>query len=216
MTTTATFNRLKKIDQRTKDIVFGYNHQKEKQYNKQIPQMINYLCLAYYYIYNKLDLSKINKKYVKLLNGNTLVWKKQDFELILPMNANHRQWIFQMNQLCPEMQRRIIIGIIQNHGEECRVCGTKLYKYGFNWSNGMKIKKYTCSKRRLAELFTTSTYAEKCSAGDIITMTLDEEGKQLKFKINDKDYGVAWATPREEYSILILGNKGLSITMIDV
>ena len=45
--------------------------------------MINYLCLAYYYIYNKLDLSKINKKYVKLLNGNTLVWKKQDFELIL-------------------------------------------------------------------------------------------------------------------------------------
>ena len=215
MTTTATFNRLKKIDQRTKDIVFGYNHQKEKQYNKQIPQMINYLCLAYYYIYNKLDLSHINTKYIQLLNGNTLVWIKQDFELTLPINRNHTQWVFQLNKLCPEIKaKHMMIGVIENRGEECHKCGTKICKYGFNWSHGTKIKKYSCAMRKWGENFKAEKYGKKCNAGDTITMTIDKKNKQLKFKINDKNYDVAWNAPRENYSIVILGNKGLSISMI--
>ena len=36
MTTRSTFNKLKNINQTTKNIVFGYNRDKAKQYNKQI------------------------------------------------------------------------------------------------------------------------------------------------------------------------------------
>ena len=226
MTTQRTFNKLKKTNQKTKDIVFGYNRRRGKQFKKQIPEIINYLCLAYYYIYNKLDLSNIDTNFVQLLNGNTLLWTKKDFELILPINGENTQWTFQISKLCPTIANKIMmIGIADNETYWYNTYAMKKdLKYGFDWSTANKIKKYTRYKRPLPRsakkkyrtIATVAKYGKQCDVGDIVTMTLDQRNHELKFKINDKDYGAAWDIPCRTYSILILGAAGLSITLSDV
>ena len=48
--------RVKQIDKRHEFIVFGYNHQTEKQYSLlHIPSMISNLCLEFYFQENYFE-----------------------------------------------------------------------------------------------------------------------------------------------------------------
>lgn len=206
-----TFHKLQNINENTRDIVFGYNRKQSEKWldNQPIPQLINHLILMYYYIYGKLDLSLVNEEHLEFKCGNTLIWKKEYCQIKLPILQKSTHWNFKINTLCEEIvDKHIMIGIHQDIENEDYYQRQEL-KYGFDFLQGRKIELWTIS----SEWENSIEWGRKCKVGDIITMSLDCKHWVLKFRINHIDCGVAFYIESGKYSVILSGNKRLSITM---
>lgn len=207
MTTRQQIHTLKKINQRTQNIVFGYIHQ---QYQSSLPQLINYLCLMFYH--SKWDQSSIDRTKLKI-EGNTLTWtdqceKEWQIHEASLINDHCLKWTFRINQL-PIIETVSFIGFTNEHSQQKMYYGFELRRKGNNCyiSNKKYYRNHTVSYSKYG-----TTYDKCCNIGDSITMKLNSNTNQLKLLINNKDYGTVFTIFEKEYKVIVRATTGFSIT----
>ena len=213
MATRSMIDKLKKIDQTNRDAVFGYTRQKCHPLlnENSIPQLINYLCLMYFYSCD-WDKSTINACKFQL-QCNTLMWTKKNItEMynISLLNNKHSQWTFRINQIPSDrdLTLKSFIGLRKN---DLNYHLSHKYKisYGFRFMNGSIFMNYI----RKFEV----AFDDWCDIGDVITMKLvkfdtDKEW-ELQYRINANKFVRAFQLFPGDYTPIVCGATGLSITV---
>ena len=214
-------SKLSQIPQRNKDLAFGYVHEKEKENKMAVPEIIKYLCLVYF---NSTDLFDPDQHGDAIqINGNSMIAEMNavDVENVYLKNvvsAGIHVWKFKSIGDCDELGTPDMIGIFNmeyNHliGKhdgryfdnyyDTDKCACICHGYGFA-SDGI-----------LTNEEDPSDWGKKYGdhgwkKDDIIEMRLDFNKQYLKFKVNEKGYGVAFeidATKKWKAAISV-GQRG--------
>ena len=215
------FLDLKKIKPTIKDTVFGYMRQLSKSslYGENIPKLIEHLCLEYYYIYDEWDKQCMDESII-LDDTNTI---KQGAgrggsgtstflkEII---SSGEFEWKFKIGKQGIPGSYSSTIGIwkITDKRSEKSVVGTNCF-------NKHDKKLYVCGYAfDIAIIVSGQTrinYGKKCVTKDIITMTLDLNKLELKYKVNGEDQGKAFDIKPGAYRAVVnMSTHGDSITLL--
>ena len=74
---------------------------------------------------------------------------------------------------------------------------------------------YYASKASTHDNMMTGVYGIKCEPDDIVTIIVDLEIYQIRYKINDQDFGVAFAMLQKPYRIaLYLRGEGSKVQIL--
>lgn len=198
---TTNLSQLKKIEESHTNLVFGYyrqSHQKiffdqsQDEPYYQIPSLIMYISLAYYYIKHEWDTENMNESckigdeaaadFVEqtISRFGTCLLKKQ-------ISNGIHEYKFKIIRFGKGLPFDIAIGIITT--ERFKLF-TKGGEGGFNYSLDYVYVTSNGEKEGPDEF--PHDYAWRCNVNDIITMTVDLDNHRLSFKVNDKDLGVAF------------------------
>ena len=184
---------VKFIDQRTKDVIFGYIKDVQQLFPKDnsyyiIPKLVIYWCLLYYYQNEQFDPTQCSAK-IKLSDNNTIATQSSRGPMMVLLTSKHKTGIHEWKfKLLHKTDYTAIIGVYKTkydadldqhlaHAGKGKGYGLDVDTYLTDGTTG-----YTSDK----------IYGEKCVTGDVITMILDLEALQLKYCINGKDYGTAF------------------------
>ena len=117
------------------------------------------------------------------------------------MSRNVYHWRFKIKEITNIETTFGIIGV-----KDEMICDDKFYGEKTKTAYGMII-----NYGRLTD--TKSKYGTKCKANDIVEMVVDMKEYELKFIINNVDYGVAFRLKRGKYKLAITmeGNASFSL-----
>ena len=216
---------LKKAHQDIKDLVFGYIRESNKCI---IPLIINYFCLKYFWETDEWDITKIglliikNKKTI-LLNKNSNFYNSAYLSRICDVGIYH--WKFKIKQISMGWN---IIGIWEQQNSN-RLPPTSTYftdtrlggnNFGMDISSGYLVcpssgghylgySPSSCATCKLSKYSKRKRYCRGCINGDIIEMHLDFIKLELRFSINDNDFGKAFEIKfNSKYRAAICFQKG--------
>eukprot|EP01084_Bolivina_argentea_P070491 128161_1 len=199
------FKKIKNIDTKSKDIVFGYIKQHQSLLSNNIPLLINHMCLIYYFSSDKFDqncigkdLSIINETCVSMVQGS--LWQSAILTRII--NTGKYQWTF---KILANMQSECLndftidIGITDTNAwcEENQDKNTPQDTFFYERNDSYRSYAFnTCGHLydpTLEEGYEIlKMYAVKCKKDYIINMILDLDNLNLSYIINGHDYGVAF------------------------
>eukprot|EP01084_Bolivina_argentea_P289424 496999_1 len=204
---TVLLNRLQKIQVRDKCLFDGYIR---NNCNIMIPSEIVKICLLFYVLIEQWD-EKCKSKDIRI-DGDTIEKIK-----------THISW-----------QRSAYLSNTATEGIHC--WRFKIDQYSGNWTM-LGVWKIKC-KPMVPEKFCTanyhSTYAYiiskgsktvdggneysygiECKNGDVVEMELDLKQLTLSYKVNDKDYSVAYEIEKASYkAVATLVGSGSKITLL--
>ena len=169
----ATKAALKKVDNRSKWLLFGYNRQ-----HPSIPSPITYLCLLYYFEYDKWSESLISSC-IKLKDDNATIEHIGDKRISCNVYLTNKwssgkcQWKFKVINLNKKewmSHSRISIGIFE-------VSNNQQPPLSRRWGN------YSITLN-----FKNQVNGRALEIGDIIEMFVDFDELNIKWKINGIDY----------------------------
>ena len=207
-------NQIKQIDQRTKDVTFGFIRESTKSIKyTTIPMMINYICLLYYYVV--FDKFIRCGKSIKIESSNS---KNNNIATSTPSVSSHYGSIHGNVIINPRRNPQVIatwtikvntshcaIGIHSAYGTNSISFGSKYINYGWKgdgtimepnaggWSSGKGWFGY-----------------DGFGSGDVIKIELNIAKKQLKFYKNDEetDFEIGHIDLRKNYHLMVeLGRK---------
>ena len=168
--------KLKQIDQKIQEVVFGYIRMVFYNHNNNqntIPQLIFFICLLYYHEYDIFGpISKeceISGKTNNIITRNELyyLWVSAYGAQWIPSNTNNKyEW--KMNYI--KGDKNVIVGIVNNNHH----CNT--YQ-GLARSNSYTYLFYGS--------FNTKSTNMRCNEGDTITMILNLETSSLQFIVSN-------------------------------
>ena len=213
---------LKKIRSSQKNLVFGYFRDAHQQLLPQnepyydIQALIVYTCLAFYYIKHEWDTENVNSNVEidgdfiknKESDDSTTVLKEEIMEGIHEFKFKIINYDYDYGGLYYD----IGFGIIPSEyfKEETSYItdscfGDRVGGYVYFGSTGKSEHNRT-----------ESDYGTKCKLDDIVTMIVDLENYQIKYKVNDFDYGVAFSdVEHAKYRIAVyLYEKGSEVEII--
>ena len=196
----STFEDVKNIDFSTKTAVHGYLRiiqmtlPSDNIYYDNIPSLIYYLCVLYYYIKECFDPDHCHHDY-KLCNDNTLVTKPMDSDdgvvyLSKIVSAGINRWKFKLN-IGNNYGTSMTIGVWKDnraldnstllmYEENKRFYGYQLASlYLTDGDNGRRCEYSPNSDKEFVD-------------GDIIEMILDLNKMELRYMVNEHDYGIAF------------------------
>ena len=192
----ATLKRLKFVNDRYKLTVFGYIHENEKILSvSNIPSMIGYLCLLYYFHgeYFEKSSNNIEKSNDKLTitrnrgsqNWNCFAFGKVWIDSMIKCVA---KWKFKINYIDDDSsyfhRAHIIIHLISKEGDFDRVGDMKYAPYYKINGNGFVLKK------EISDTFTTNEMTlsvSKFRINDEIVLILDTVKGTISLKRNDEE-----------------------------
>eukprot|EP01084_Bolivina_argentea_P309846 535996_1 len=179
---------LKNLDQaepRIKDTVFGFTRQHSNTSNVSIPSMISYICLSYYFIYEKLVKIThfMNEKQKQSMihaqsqkdpyvlnrpnNVNSASLAHGFYVIDFTIDTNHIiQWLFEIDTDCA------VIGLFSIKPE------SKFYCYktsNGNISTGIRNRSWSLSDFK------------HCRRGDTVRMVFDTQYKTLMYYKNQSN-----------------------------
>ena len=197
---------LSQIPQRNKDLAFGYTRESEKCNKVSIPDMIKYLCLIY--LNQNKDTFDPNHthKDIKIdencIRSTSTNYVTVSCYLMNIVKQGIHIWKFKCNNPCTDSEEADMIGIVSNHEPYLT-----LHEYFDYYAGGANDAYGFAMDGRLNNPETGvgwgGAYGVECKIGDIIEMRIDFKAETLSYKINEKDYGVAFEIQNEEYRAAI-------------
>ena len=186
----ASNRNLNKVDEDTENLVRGFIRNIQESMLLIIPDPIIMIVLSFYYLgeyfkdFNKSIFGCVDKdcQILKCVSTNS-PWSSIYGNVIASSDKSEKYiWKLRFNKLNSGQ-----IGISSNYDVNERFFfNKKSYNYSF-YSDGMKVSRYDyndyCDKQGVVTRY---------KQGDVITMILDCELKQLSFHKNDEDLGVAF------------------------
>ena len=227
----------KLINQRTKDVVFGFVHESQKllpcESNSYflIPDLIIHVCLAYYYTKhawriskdyansgNNLKLTNDDKRAsTQHLGPRTVFSKKSVYG-----GVNH--WRMKIIKMKKDSAWSMTIGVCKkrvdqnvnetdSHNDNRRYLTSRSNTFAFGQADryGYAVNVGTLIDHTQSG-YLGRKYGKKCVAGDIVTMILDLDKLELRYIVNDDEYPVAYDDKQivkgEYFAALNLYNAG--------
>ena len=210
------FLKSKKANTKTKCTVFGFVREYLKKHSLNIPMMIQYLFITYYWIdehftsigkntvlvTNRIARINVHGKHIKYntVYGNDVINIKDK-------SISKYEWIFEL--VNPEIKYNakfpICIGLDSSNNKyintlfcSSRFDKDKYKKYGC-WSNGF-LNGYD----HVNPIMVQRTFADEWKDGDIICMALDVKEKKLKYSINGvKCMNIKIDLKNQEYNLAV-------------
>ena len=187
------FEDVKNIDQHKKDIVFGYVKRVQKLFPNEnayyiIPSLVCYLILLHYAPMEYFDPDLCNTKFI-LSNNNTIAEQRGKHEQVALLHnvvkSGIHKWTFKLIQFGgPRFVS--LLGVFK--AKYTPVLTVQFFYPCYN----DKVYAYDiCSGRKLNHM-RIMRYGIRCKQGDVVVMILDLNKLELKYKVNDIDYGVAY------------------------
>ena len=208
---------VKFIDARTKDCVYGFMREAQKSLPDDniyytIPTLVIHWCLLYFHVQECFDPDLVHKTY-SLQQDNSLLTKKYSTNnssayLSKKVNKGVHCWRFELMNVDPDLYT-ITIGVWKTRHEIDTSKGILTNREVYGWvctDDGDEPSLIDCDE-----------YGEKsCQKGDIIDMILDLNKFELRYCVNDKDYGVAYeGIEQTEYRVVVdMFNEDDSIKLI--
>ena len=201
------FERVKEIDQREQDIVFGFVHEIEKLFPIDNPyynisKFIIYICLSFYHILDKWDINcKSQHIQIKdnVITGHNLDYQTAFLHTICK-SPNKYHWRFKIELFNGKYASwNNLIGVyklndrplpslsVENDFVHMDNCG-----YAFVSSSGELTDASSPGDYCVNGTVLNTEFGIACKQGDTIEMTLDLTQWTIGYVINGKDYGVAF------------------------
>ena len=215
---------IERMDDNTKNVIFGYIHSLEKKYKEIIvPQLIIYICAAFYYIMDEFD-DKLVAKDVVFTDDNACIhsegvlgggWRTVYGKCICKDNEiyNWKIKFVDVDLSKTNNTWKTIFGIIKNDDELMKSKLQTFFigdkdSYGFVGSQGMKTQTpYTSEGIKYGEILQ--------NAGDIIEIVLDLNNYTLSYIMNGTDYGVAYEVESNvEYRLAVGIVSGVTLKLV--
>ena len=212
MATTPSLEDVKFIDQRTKDITFGYIRQVQSLFPEDhvyftIPALVIHWCLLYYHIKEQFDPENCSD-FFKLSNNNSVASQIQDHTegvalLSKVVSSGIHRWRFKLNE----------------YNDSFAYIGVFKAQHKPKWNQDIGSGTYYTGKCYAWSIFSANKgpgdsgdwdkFGEKIKIGDIIEMTLDLNKFELKYNIKGKDYGAAFKNIEQtSYRAIVGGEHG--------
>ena len=192
------FDELRKVDERSQLVVFGYIRNVEIEFDSNssnpIPPLISYICLMYFYVIeyfefigNHIKLSENKSTISKTDNG----WTSTSYGSVItpstdPLTA---KWFI---KLINPKNANIIIGIQSSNidiNQPFTWNRTGDMYYGFYLATGTKHQNKSDYRIRSCIYVKTTQLYKK---DDIIIMELNMDQRYIRFYHNDQDLGIAF------------------------
>ena len=232
----AALEDVKKIGTTTKNLVMGflrnYNHS-----SYEIPDLIYYWCLLYFFIFECFDEKNCGKGYTLSQNG-TIITKTSESRrtnmssayLSKIAKSGRHEWKFRVNKFLTTGWHTTIGVWKSNRNKYLKssINEAKCTGLVYGWSINAKI---LTPIDKSADTRSTDFYSRyvspqdieekwygprKCKTGDFVTMILDLEKRTLSFILNGKDCGVAFKriTHCEYQAVVSINGEGDSLELI--
>ena len=233
------FEKVRKIPQKHKDIVSGFLREIENTYSSddtfhKVSTLILYVCLSFYYVYDEWDPD--HKSTHMLVEGDTVtnMYQSDDIHDLhmygtihlknICKPPNKYEWRFQIIKYDKNNLAWNNLFGVQKVGTTCldydgsqHFISTRKCGYGFISSCGKLSDASSAGCYGVNNKYNPDAYkyGKECVAGDIIEMHLDLEKLQLSYVINGRDYGVAFQVEKTEYTAAVtIDWKGNSIQLL--
>ena len=192
MSTSLTLEDIKKIDQESKDVIYGYVKGIQKLFPADIvyftiPTLVIHWVLLYHYIGDQIDDSKLSEQYALSCENTVITVQTGRISDFVPFqkvveNGIH-QWKFKILKV-NEDRLFMTLGIAKANIEiYCDRVDNFKERDGYGWM--MNCNTLTN--------WTSYTKGNKvCVSGDIIGMILNLNAMTLSYIVNDEDWGVAY------------------------
>ena len=223
------FSTLKKIRLSDSNLIFGYCREAHQQFFPQndpyynIQTLIIYTCLAFYHIKHKWDTENIPNDCV--VDGDFIekTVASSDTTSLLKDEISNGIHEYQFRIISYGNNRNnspywdIGIGIISSEIAQREKHWLK-YDYFTRAETGYA---YTTSKAEIECYEYNTLYGNglQCKINDVVTMIVDLENYQLKYKVNDTDLGIAFdelPSKPESYRVAVyLYERGSKIQIIN-
>ena len=194
------FSQNKLISINIKLTVSGYLRESQKLLPSSliIPDLIEHLCLAYYYNDHNWDTKYIFET-MKLKNNIISLTTQGSCTAFLNniIYSGKHYWRFKIISCRDGYEGSITIGIwnikdkLDNSGQ--RPIDTN-FTYGMSSSYGLRA-----NIGKKIHIGYSQKYAIPCKRNDIIDMYVDFDKLELKFSINEIDYGIAYNITQGNY-----------------
>ena len=222
------FDKLKRIPNKSKLVVNGFIHQMEGILCQDtiIPDLVINLCILFYALIDRFDPECIGSDMELDEQTQCIVQTKtlsNSAFLTNVFESGLHEWKFQINKCLKsteentEWSQTLGIWRIQGDNEEYMKLAMNTFfttycgrTYGIANNSGLLINKY--GGPNFAE---GGEYGTKTKAGDIVVMHCDMDKLELRFSINNKDCGKAFDIQPGKYRAVInLYDKDDSITLL--
>eukprot|EP01084_Bolivina_argentea_P049167 90464_1 len=200
-------NILKRINQTTEDIVYGYIHESEKTFKlwSPIPTPMIQIVLLFYYLYDKWDAMCKGRSIVIHGESNIIENINSDWQSIFGENICEEPYSYSWSL-------KIVGGCYSVHG-----CWENLVGIHVNDGDEMTDAYFTASKTGYAFIGsqasltqygywkTVNEYGQKFEKiGDTMRVYLDLKKHTLSYCINGQFYGTAFdVKPNTEYKFAV-------------
>ena len=193
----ASFENVKKIDLKKKKCVFGYIRRMQQLFPDDniyytISSLVIHWILSYFASVDEFDENSVGGQY-HLSQDNMVITrnKVKDFNIAVYLKAEAKRgihkWRFKI-RACNIYGLYTTIGIWKlNH--------SILKNQNIYGMNDGSFYAWMVNKKQIipGKVHEIRVYGDaKCVRGDVIEMILDLEKKTLSYKVNKKDYGVAF------------------------
>ena len=214
MSASKMLENVKRIDQESKDLIFGYIRNVQELFPADnvyytIPNLVIHWILLYFYFEDKFDDKLCTQSYdlsddksiVTLNSEHGNRGKGPAFLSRIVKSKQRHCWRFRINHL-NSSTLWMTIGVWKcNHDFDLKyrldsgyVKG-KFYGWIVNYQVAIDGGRHKYGKRR-------------CKTGDIVDMILDLEKLELRYMVNDEDFGIAFENIEDtEYKAAISMNK---------
>eukprot|EP01084_Bolivina_argentea_P187040 322270_1 len=178
------FKQLKQISQRTQDIVFGYIREIQKDHSfQQAPELIGFVCLAYYYLSEYFDTIGANAEIDEEKTTITNTHKQYRYASaygrikILSTETGIHKWKFKINGSKEYMS----IGIEED--------GFKNLNQGVHFRKGISYALMCTGGTTKNGKLNSSYLPNGYKKGDIVEIILNLSNKTISFIVNDQHNG---------------------------
>ena len=201
------------IKNKNKKSVDGYVREIEKKsfqnhpFYRNIPNIINYLCMKYYHESKDRFHPELHGDFIIRADNKIAkcLYSESSAFLSNIVSKESHEWRFKIVKVSNCCRDTIFFGICNNKVDFTKYLNKFCYSiwhfhfqmdlhtksFGLNaWQGILRGAEDPRNKRRDANM-----YGEECTTGDIIDMCLDLNTLELRYKINDKDYGKAFDIP---------------------
>ena len=214
MSTSKMLESVKSIDERNKNLIFGYTRNVQELLPDDnvyytIPKLVIHWILLYFHFGDRFDDKLCNEEYHcydfsddgSIVTMNRKRGKGPAFLTEIVKSKQRHCWRFRINHLNQETLW-MTIGVwkcnheydLQYRLDSSRIRG-KFYGWIVNYQAATGDKRHKYGKRR-------------CKTGDVVDMILDLEKLQLSYFVNEEDFGVAFDKIEDtEYRAAISMNK---------
>ena len=195
-------SELKNIDKKTRYIVDGFIHESQALFPTDnvyynIPELINQICLIFYYIQECWDEELCKKHFV--INDNTIVLKCAVGDEYNGWNRRYKN-AFLSQDITEGIHhyRFKIVNKDVGYGLDIGICKTSKMNalsdyftkqhengYAYNCVGGELYGGFSSNKM-------TTFVRQRCGTNDTIDIFIDLDKSEIRYTVNDKDLGIAF------------------------
>eukprot|EP01084_Bolivina_argentea_P209043 356177_1 len=204
------FQKRNNVNNKSKLIVYGYLREFQNNTFGEIskinpyynmPQIVENICLIYYYLYDKWDsqyiakVHTLNEKNQCIEHTGEPFYQSSFCSTIADCGKYH--WKFKIKHV-PKQHGWIVIGIWKTMSKRKPPIHT-YFTEGDSYDSGYGYVVTEANITNASGGGRGGSYGVTCKSGDIVDMLLNFDNLTLKYSVNDKDMGIAFLITNTPY-----------------